>query len=286
MNQSKLNQITKRVYWLSPDGTTDRPALGAVVGQTGTLIVDAGNSPAHANLFLNELAENEIAPPSYLVLTHWHWDHVFGTAVFNIPSFANQETKQVVEEMATLDWSDEALDQRVEAGTEIEFCRDMMKLELPDRSSLTLIPPNIAYTDKLEIDLGNVTCELIHIDTDHSPDATIVHIPQDKVVFLGDCIYPDLYNGPRNYTNKKLFPLLDKILSLKADYYLAGHHEAPMTTADMLEYADWLRTIGRVVEEIGDDRERVLLALEEVWERPLDEDDLEGIEEFLAGLGD
>ncbi len=283
MKAAKLNQITEHVYWLSPDETTDRPLLGAIVGQKGTVIVDAGNSPAHANLFLDELANNGIASPNYLVLTHWHWDHVFGTAVFNIPSFASQETKRIVEEMAGLDWSDEALDERVEAGTEIEFCRDMMKLELPDRSSLTLIPPNIAFTDQLEIDLGNITCQLIHVGGDHASDSTIVHIPQDKVVFLSDCVYPDLYNGPRNYTTKKLFPLLDKILALEADYYLAGHHDEPMNTADMLEYADWLRTIGRTVEAIGDNRERALLELERVFERPLDEGDIETVDEFQAG---
>jgi glyoxylase-like metal-dependent hydrolase (beta-lactamase superfamily II) len=230
------------------------------------------------------LAKKGVAEPSYLVLTHWHWDHVFGTAVFNIPSFASQETKRIVEEMAGLDWSDEALDARVEAGTEIEFCRDMIKKELPDRSSLTLIPPNITFTDELEIDLGTITCRLIHLDTDHSPDATIVHIPHDKVVFLSDCVYPDLYNGPRNYTTKKLFPLLDTIMALEADYYLGGHHEEPMTTADMLEYADWLRTIGRTVEAAGGNRERILTELEAVFERPLDEDDVETVDEFLVGL--
>jgi glyoxylase-like metal-dependent hydrolase (beta-lactamase superfamily II) len=284
VNKLKLNQLTEHIYWLPPDGTTDRPVLGAIVGQTSTLVVDAGNSPAHANLLLNELAENGIAPPSYLALTHWHWDHVFGTAVFNVPSFASYETKQVVEEMATLDWSDAALDERVASGTEIEFCRDMMKLELPDRSTLKLIPPSIAFKDQIDIDLGGITCQLIHVGGDHASDSIIVHIPQDKVVFLSDCIYPDLYHGPRNYTTKKLFPLLDRLMALDADYYLGGHHDEPMSRADMDEYATWLRTIGRVVQEVGPDRERILAALPEAFKRPLDEDDLEGIEEFIAGL--
>ena len=74
MKQSSLNRISEHVYWLSPDATTDRPTLGAIVGKHATLIVDAGNSPAHANLFLEELARLEMAKPKYMVLTHWHWD--------------------------------------------------------------------------------------------------------------------------------------------------------------------------------------------------------------------
>ena len=126
LTQSKLHQITEHVYWFSPDHTTDRPTLGAVVGEGGTFIVDAGNSPAHATLFLQELTKIKLPPPAYVALTHWHWDHVFGTAVFDTPIYASQETKQMVAEMAAWAWDDDALDKRVDAGIEIPFCRDMI----------------------------------------------------------------------------------------------------------------------------------------------------------------
>jgi glyoxylase-like metal-dependent hydrolase (beta-lactamase superfamily II) len=284
MNKSQLKQLTEHVYWFTPDETTDRPTLGAIVGQTGTLIVDAGNSAAHANLFLSQLAKNELPPPKYLVLTHWHWDHVFGTAAFNIPSFASQETKRIVEEMAQWDWSDEALDQRVEAGIEIEFCRDMIKKELPDRSSLTIKPPDIAFTHEIDIDLGNINCRIIHVGGDHASDASIVYIPQDKVVFLSDCLSEDLYQDPHTYTTQKLFPLLDKILSLKADFHLLGHHDEPISSAEMLEDAAYLRTIGQMVDEVGKNRDRIVSELKEAFARPLNEDDLETVDAFLAGL--
>ncbi len=41
-----LTQISDHVYWFSPDDKTDRPVLGAIVGQTNTLWVDVGNSVA------------------------------------------------------------------------------------------------------------------------------------------------------------------------------------------------------------------------------------------------
>lgn len=284
MSKSEFKQLTEHVYWFTPDGTTDRPTLGAIVGSAGTLIVDAGNSPAHAQLFLDELAKNGLPPPKYLVLTHWHWDHVFGTAVFNIPSFASQETKRIVEEMAQWDWSDEALDKRVEAGIEIEFCRDMLKKELPDRSSLMISPPDIAFTHEINIDLGTVNCRVIHVGGDHAEDSTIVYTPQDKVMFLSDCLYSDIYHEPRRYTVQKLFPLLDKLGNFEIDFYLWGHYPEPMPRSEMLEYAALLRTIGQRVESVGRNRERILSELEEAFNRPLDEDDVETVDAFLAGL--
>jgi glyoxylase-like metal-dependent hydrolase (beta-lactamase superfamily II) len=284
LSQSKLLQLTEHVYWFTPDERTDRPTLGAIVGKAGTVIVDAGNSVAHAQLFLDELAKINIAPPKYLILTHWHWDHVFGTAAFNIPSFASQETKRIVEEMALQDWSDEALDARVEAGIEIEFCRDMIKKELPDRTSLVIKPPDIAFTDQIEINLGDVGCQIVHVGGDHASDHSVVYIPQDRVAFLGDCLSEDFYNGPRYYTTRRLFPLLNKILSFEADYYMIGHYDKPMPRTELLEYATLLRTIGRKVEEVGKNRKQILADLEESFDRPLDEDDLEIVDSFLAGL--
>ncbi len=284
MNNTKLNQITEHIYWFSPDDTTDRPTLGAIVGKQGTLVVDAGNSPAHANLFLAELAKAGVAPPKYLALTHWHWDHLFGTDAFNALIFASQETKRAVEEMAQWDWSDAALDKRVEAGIEIEFCRDMIKKEMPDRSSLRLKPPDIGFAKQVDIELGDVVCQLIHVGGDHAKDSIVVYVPQDKILFLSDCLYPDLYHGAWNYTTQKLFPLLDKIMSFKADFYLLGHHEAPMSSAEMKAHATLLKTIGRKVEEIGHNREQIVLDLQTTFNKSLNEDHFEIVDAFLAGL--
>ena len=280
----QLNQISEHVYWLPPDETTDRPVLGVIAGKNSTLVVDAGNSPAHANILLSEMSKKNIAPPTHLVLTHWHWDHVFGTAVFDTPIFAHLETKRVVEEMVHLDWSDKALDKRVEDGIEIEFCRDMMKLEMPDRSELELKTPDVSFSHRVDIDLGNVTCQIEHVGGDHAADSSVVYIPEDNIIFLSDCLYMDLYSKERSYTTKKLFPLIDKLLGYKADYYLWGHDSEPTRYVDMVEYTTQLKTIGRTVDETGNNREIIIQTLQNQLGKPLDEDDLETVDCFLAGL--
>jgi glyoxylase-like metal-dependent hydrolase (beta-lactamase superfamily II) len=284
MNQSQLNQTTEHVYWLPPDETTDRPVLGAIVGKYGALIVDAGNSPAHASLLLDELSKLGLARPKYVALTHWHWDHVFGASAFDLPIFAHQETKHFIEEMAGLDWSDDALDQRVEQGTEIEFCRDMIKAEWPDRAHLRLKPPDVSFDTHVEFDLGGVTCRFKHVGGCHSPDSSIAHVLEDKVVFLGDCLYEDIHHGPPNYTPQKLFPLIDEILNCNADYYLFAHGPGLMSKPRMVEFTTHLKSIGREVERVGCNRELIIQQLQKTTGRSLDEDDLGIVDAFLAGL--
>lgn len=285
MDQSRLNQITEHVYWLAPDEKTDRPVLGAIVGRQGTLIVDAGNSPAHASLMLSSLAGLGLPRPKYVALTHWHWDHVFGSPAFDVPIFAHMETKKVIEAMARLDWSDEALDERVKEGTEIEFCRDMIKAEWPDRTHLRFKPPDICFDNYVEFNLGGITCRFKHVGGDHSPDSSIAHVIEDKVVFLGDCLYEDLHHGPPNYTPRKLFPLIDKLLDCNADFFLFAHDPQPMSMPRMVEYTRRLRSVGEAVKHAGRDRERIMQELQKIFGRSLPEDYPGTIDAFLAGLG-
>jgi hypothetical protein len=52
----------------------------------------------------------------------------------------------------------------------------------------------------------------------------------------------------------------------------------------MLEDVAYLRTIGQKVEEVGKNRDRIVSELKEAFARPLNEDDLETVDAFLAGL--
>lgn len=279
----QFNQISEHVWWLSPDSATDRPVLGAIAGTRGTLIVDAGASPAHAQVLQEEIAAAGLPAPRYLALTHWHWDHIFGIAVWELPTFGHVETQRKMVELASLDWSHAAVDARVDAGTEIAFCRDMMNLEMPDRSRLVLRAPDIAFTDECVIDLGDVACHLVHVGGDHAGDSTVVYVPADGVVFLGDCIAQNLYHAPPCYTLARVSPLMARLLALQADLYLFGHSPDPIARTELANEAELLRQVGSAVALFDGDRAAVLDALPDLLARAVDEDIIELVDAFIAG---
>lgn len=257
-----LQKLSPRVYAFTPNQTTDRPSLGAIVGSTSTLLVEAGNSNAHIRLFLDALADAGVRPPRYAALTHWHWDHIFGAeALGGIPIFAHTETTRNVQIQAGYDWSDEALDQRVIDGLEIDFCRTMIKAELPDRSSLKLVVPDISFTDSVTIDLGDLTCEITQVGGDHSADSSIVYVPQERVLFLGDCHYPNIHVPESFYTPDVIFPLMDRLLAYEAETYVEGHGEGVMSRAEMIQLAADLRASHQAVKTTNGDRDAALQSL-------------------------
>ena len=286
MKNLKLLRISPHVVWTAPEESTDRPILGGVVGRNATLMVEGGASVSHAAGFLAALSSPGIPLPKYMAITHWHWDHVFGAAYLDLPIFAHVDTARKIGKMAELDWRDEALDRRVAAGLEIEFCQVHIKAEIPneERASLKLQVPDITFKDQVCIDLGGVTCQIMHVGGDHSPDSSIVYIPEDKVAFIGDCIYEDIYASPSRYTTGSLFPLLDQLLGLEADFYLDAHNPEPFSLAAMIKQAALLKTIGRRVDMTGSNRQIILSELRKELNENLVNEHLEEIDAFIAGV--
>lgn len=243
-----LKKLTNRVYYMPHYSETDRPALGLICGDTFSLAVDSGNSPAHAADFLNLVGNIEISPMKLVVITHWHWDHIFGIKTMGLLTISHEETKKKLEYLKTLKWDDVSLDARVETGEEIEFCRDMIKREMPVRDHLELKVPDLTFTDKIEIDLGGVTCIVEHVGGVHAHDSSIIYIPDEKVMFLGDCIYQDFYSGDWSYDWNELIILLDKIKKYNVNYYVTGHQE-PKTHEEMWSFLNDLTSIGEIVDK-------------------------------------
>lgn len=282
MPELALQKLTDHVYWMPP-AEPDRPSLCAVVGERYTLMLDAASSDAHARLFLDQLAKNGIPAPRLVALTHWHWDHVFGAAEIGTPLIAHRLTAQELAIQAAYEWTDEALDQRVAAGKEIAFCADNIKLELPAPRSIRIALPDILFDDALDIDLGGVTCLLRHVGGDHAADSVVAYIPEDRLLFLGDCLYDAVYTPVRHYTPERLFPLLDKLVTFDAQHYIEGHADTVMSYAEFNALTGKIRLAGELIAESGTDEAAVLAAAKSRTGSEPDEDLTYFVKGLIAG---
>ena len=206
-------QISEHVWWTAP-GPPDRPSLCAVVGERWTLMLDAGSSPVHAQLLLDELPE----PPRAVVYTHSHWDHVFAGASLGCTVVAHRLTAARLEEMAALDWTDDA------------NVNDHIREELPAPRAVEIAPADVVFDQSIDFDLGGVTVHVEHVGGDHCDDACVALVRPDGILFAGDA----LCAGPGDVmTPAKALPLFDRILAFDAGRYVEGHHPAVTTRAEL-----------------------------------------------------
>jgi glyoxylase-like metal-dependent hydrolase (beta-lactamase superfamily II) len=224
MADSRLEQVAERTWWFTPDERSDRPSLVAVLGERATAVVDAGASPAHANAFLDALAPLAPAPLCAVALTHWHWDHSFGAGAYGAPIVAQRATAAEVAHQASLPWDGESLAARVRDGAELEFCAEMLHVEYPGLAGIEIALPDDVFDDALTLELGGVTCRLVHVGGDHAADSVVAHVPEDEVLVLGDCHYPRLYAPREHYTAAGLRALLGRLRTVTpVRHAIEGH---------------------------------------------------------------
>lgn len=266
MPTSTLERVSDHVWRFTPDERTDRPALGAVHGSRGTVLVDAGASPAHLNAFLAALDGASIPRPLACLLTHWHWDHSFGASALSAPVVAHPATAEALRVQASYDWSNAALDARVACGAEIPFVAQMLRLELPDRAGFAIVTPHVIVDTQLTIDLGTVTCTMRHVGGDHAEDSCVIHVPEDRLLFLGDALYERLYAPVEHLTATRLLPLVDRIAAFDASLAIEGHEAAVHDGPSLAARLQKLRTCARRFQSLG---EAALLAAADDEERDI-----------------
>jgi cyclase len=136
----------------------------AVVQGAQALVYDTGTTPAHGaaiKAHLDALGVSDIR----IVLSHWHKDHVAGTAVFGtVPVIANTRTAAHLAVRKP----------EIEAGA-----------EWPPITPLVL--PTQTFDGHLAIALGSLRVDLIPLNI-HSDDATVVWLPDRRILLAGDTL--------------------------------------------------------------------------------------------------
>lgn len=280
---NKLYQVSRHVWWFTPEARTDRPSLGLVVGSTGTLMLDVGASVHHTQDFLQAVSRAGLPAPNFAVLTHWHWDHTFGMDALDIPILSHRITASHLKRISSYDYSDVGLDDLVQQGIEVDMIRKHMRIEMTNsqRQALKLHQPDIIMDKTFQYDLGNVTCDIVHIGGDHAEDSCVIYIPEDEVLFLGDYLYDDVYSEPSIYTDK-ILQVISKIEAFDADQFIMGHADEVYDEKYISRWFAIIRQAYELIQTHGTDKHEYLL--QDLIQAFGEEDVADFLDSILAGL--
>jgi len=235
-----LNKISDRIYYLPAEERTDRPNLGYIRGDRYSLTVDAGNSSEHVEKFYRELRELKLRLPDFTVITHWHWDHTFGMHSVSGKTVASHLTNRKLGEVQKWEWTDEAMEMRLQSGEDIEICDRCIRLEYPDRNKVKVVRAEIEFTGVINIDMGGVHCEIKEFTATHSDDSVLIHVPEERVVFIGDAEGGDYYQNNGKYDKARLKEMIKVLEKIDVDIFVLGHNMAQSKLETMSYLSDEL----------------------------------------------
>ena len=218
-----LNKLSESIYYLSNQNDKERPTLGLVCGDKYSLVIDAGNSTQHAKDFLLEIEKLNVPPVKYVVITHAHWDHFLGMNEFDAAVIVNRQTNEMMKKWRSYSYDDNSLQEYVNTNQMSPLCMKVIQSDIPNRNSFKLNSPDVIFENTLTIDLGNKVCILERVKSTHTNDSTINYIPDEKVIFLGDCAYGTTKNSLYHFKQSLLLPMIKDIQQYDAKMFLLGH---------------------------------------------------------------
>ncbi len=150
--------------WVDDGALSLGIASYAVVADGEAVVYDTHVSVERAR-HIRGVLENLGVRKLTVVLSHWHLDHVAGTAAFaDCEIIASERTLELL--------------------TRFKPAIERGELEGPPPIDPLLLPTTV-FADVMEMAVGGVELELIHTNI-HSDDATMVWLPRQRLLLCGD----------------------------------------------------------------------------------------------------
>ena len=209
----ELYRYSDRIFYSAYEEERDRPALGYIRGKRFSVAVDAGHSKDHLDEFYQALKENDLPLPSFTIITHWHWDHSFAMHCINGASIANKRTDAYLRDFIA----------RRTPESDEEFLKldPSIAKEYENGKPIIVVPADIVFENEMVLNAGDLNVRIFQAISPHTDDATLIYVPEEKVLFIGDStsgVFPTWIADP-----KLLKQLMDTIKGIDADHIIGGH---------------------------------------------------------------
>jgi cyclase len=217
----ELRQIAKDVYACLQEDRGLGTSNSGFVDRGGGLVVDTFWDLPHTRELIANYARVWKEPARRVVNTHHNGDHAWGNQLFRGAEIIGHRLcaqafgKEKPEAMQIL---------RNAAGSDNPAVAALAHSLSPwDFSGIELTPPTTLIEDRLTLDLDGAAVELLYVGPAHTAGDVIAHLPEQRVMFVGDILFrlctPIGWEG----TYAKWIAALDRIVALAPEVIVPGH---------------------------------------------------------------
>ena len=238
------------VFMTPPYGDVGLDGNSVVILSTeGVLVFDTNGTPAAAEAVLAEIRKLTDKPVKYVVNSHWHWDHWYGTEVYrrafpDVRVISHEKTRELMMGPA-LAFNQPGLDQQLpgylddlakrvaaaEAATpppanlpRLKSALAMGRFFLDQKRGVHHTFADLTFSDRLTLHLGEREIQVLNYGRAVTPGDAFLYLPKEKIVVTGDLLVNPVSFALGVYPTGWL-QTLEKIDALDATAWITGHGE-------------------------------------------------------------
>jgi glyoxylase-like metal-dependent hydrolase (beta-lactamase superfamily II) len=186
----EIGHLTGSIYYARMD---DYVSVFMVTPDGIVLVEPIGTE--FATWLKGEMNSRFHVPVKYVIYSHSHWDHASGSKVYaDTARFIGQEN----------------------------ILKNLANIPPNTRAPVNMQPPDLTYTDRLNINLGGKRVEVISRPTAHASDNSLVRfVDGSNVLFASDWI--TVHRLPFGPISPDEIPMVKAVEAMDFEYFVCSH---------------------------------------------------------------
>lgn len=238
-------QVSERVWFVQGATALGSPAnrnfisnAGFIVTDDGVVVIDALGSPALASELLAEIRRVTPQPVRYVIVTHYHADHIYGLQAFKAAG-----ATVIAHSAGRAYLNSDTAQKRLEAS----------RVELApwvDDKTLLVSADRWSEGEETRLRVGSFDILIRHVGPAHTPEDLVVFVPKLGVLFSGDLFFRGRIPFVGQADSRLWIASLERLIDAKPRIVVPGH--GPVSTdpiADLVLTRDYLLHLRRAMGE-------------------------------------
>lgn len=207
---------------------------GFVITREGVVVFDALGTPALGKALIAAIREKTDKPIRYVVVSHYHADHMYGLQAFRDETSAVIVADNVARQYkSTLD-AGKRLKQRQEA------------LSPWVNADTRIVEPDVTFDDEMIITLGDSMFHLEYAGPAHAPGDIMMMVTPGRTLFAGDIVQNKRvpFMNSDEVDTRNWLVALDTVASMNPAHIIPGHGEPSDDSTQAIRFTgDYIRFV-------------------------------------------